>query len=79
MEKLYGYKPSCCNRIYLQKRSAIRHEKSCFKNPNNKACITCNNFHDGDNRICDFGRNLDFNLEHDCIGWKMKQLKKTKL
>ena len=36
-----AYKPYCCNRAMLSKKSARRHEKLCLKNPNNRACPTC--------------------------------------
>lgn len=44
MEEVKAYKPKCCNKAYLHKASARRHEKRCFFNPDNKACVTCKNF-----------------------------------
>lgn len=44
MEEIKAYKPSCCNKAYMHRWSALRHEKKCFRNPNNKACLTCGNF-----------------------------------
>ena len=40
-ELINAYKPSCCNKAYMTKASAVRHEKSCPKNINNRACATC--------------------------------------
>lgn len=41
MEKITAYKPKCCNRSYMSKQSAIRHERNCPKNPESRACQTC--------------------------------------
>lgn len=43
-EKIEAYKPKCCKKLYFSKYSAIRHEKQCFCNPDNKACLSCGNF-----------------------------------
>lgn len=40
-EKIQAYKPVCCNKAFLYKSSAERHEKRCPNNPQNKACQTC--------------------------------------
>ena len=40
-EKIQAYKPVCCNKAFLYKSSAERHEKRCPHNPQNKACQTC--------------------------------------
>ena len=58
-ELISAYKPSCCNKAYISKSSAVRHEKKCPKNPKNRACQTCkhriettetyyNPYHNGD-------------------------------
>ena len=44
MEEIRAFKPKCCSKAYLHRWSALRHEKKCFKNPDNKACLTCGNF-----------------------------------
>ena len=41
MQEITAYKPKCCNRAYMSKYSAIRHERKCPKNPDNRACQTC--------------------------------------
>lgn len=41
MEQITAYKPKCCNLAYMSKYSAIRHERKCPKNPDNRACQTC--------------------------------------
>lgn len=41
MEEVKAYKPKCCKKAYLLKSSAVRHEKNCIYNPDNKACATC--------------------------------------
>lgn len=41
MEQIIAYKPKCCNKAYMSKYSAIRHERKCPKNPDNQACQTC--------------------------------------
>lgn len=43
-EEIKAYKPKCCNKAYIHKSSAIRHEKRCYKNPENKACKMCKYF-----------------------------------
>jgi len=38
------YKCEFCNKLYQSKRFAEQHEKSCFKNPENKRpCFSCEN------------------------------------
>lgn len=44
MEEIKAYKPKCCKKLYFSKYSALRHEKKCFCNPDNKACLSCGNF-----------------------------------
>lgn len=44
MKEVKAYKPKCCKKAYLLKGSASRHEKTCFRNPDNKACLTCDRF-----------------------------------
>lgn len=41
MEEIKAWKPKCCNKAYIRKGSAARHEKRCPYNPDNKACATC--------------------------------------
>lgn len=41
MEQVTAWKPKCCNKVYLHKRNARRHEQKCPFNPDNKACATC--------------------------------------
>lgn len=41
MQEITAYKPKCCNRAYMSKSSAIRHERNCPNNPDNRACQTC--------------------------------------
>lgn len=43
MEQVTAWKPKCCNKAYLYKGNARRHEKNCPYNPDNKACATCGN------------------------------------
>ena len=40
-EQINAFKPICCNKAYMTKSSAIRHEKKCKKNVANRACKTC--------------------------------------
>lgn len=40
-ELIRAYKPVCCKKAYMSKSSAVRHEKTCHKNPENRACGTC--------------------------------------
>lgn len=58
-EPIKAYKPICCNKAYMKKSSAVRHEKKCPKNIANRACQTCrhrtestetyyNPYHNGD-------------------------------
>lgn len=58
-ELISAYKPICCNKAYMSKSGAVRHEKKCPKNPKNRACQTCkhrtettetyyNPYHNGD-------------------------------
>lgn len=64
-ELITAYKPICCNKAFMSKSSAIRHEKKCRKNVANRACQTCkhrivatetyyNPYHGGDCGSTDF-------------------------
>ena len=44
MKEIKAYQCDYCNKYYKHKSSAKRHENKCFKNPSNKACLTCGNF-----------------------------------
>lgn len=44
MEEVKAYKPKCCNKAYLTKSGAWKHEHKYYKNPDNKACLTCGRF-----------------------------------
>lgn len=41
MEEITAWKPKCCNKVFLSKGNARRHERNCSYNPDNKACATC--------------------------------------
>ena len=67
-ELINAYKPICCNKAYMTKASAIRHEKKCLKNVANRACRSCkhravgtetyyNPYHNGDCGSTDFDYN----------------------
>jgi hypothetical protein len=44
MQEVVAYKPDCCNKAMLSKKSALRHERSCPHNIRNRGCITCQYF-----------------------------------
>ena len=44
MKEIKAYQCDYCNKYYKHKSSAKRHENRCFKNPQNKACLSCGNF-----------------------------------
>lgn len=44
MKEVTAYMPDCCNKAMLSKSSAIRHERRCPHNPQNRACPTCANY-----------------------------------
>jgi len=42
MKIIKAYIPDCeCSKTYRTKKACLNHEKGCYKNPSNKACITC--------------------------------------
>lgn len=41
MEEVKAWKPVCCNKAYIIKANAKRHELTCPWNPKNRACATC--------------------------------------
>lgn len=41
MEEVRAWKPICCNKAYLIKGNARKHERMCPHNPENRACATC--------------------------------------
>lgn len=46
-EPIKAYKPICCSKAYINKSSAVRHEKKCPYNKNNRACQTCKHRQEG--------------------------------
>lgn len=44
MKEIKAFQCDYCNKYYKHKSSAKRHENKCFKNPKNKACLSCRNF-----------------------------------
>ena len=44
MREIKAFECDFCNKYYKHKSSVKRHEDRCFKNPQNKACLTCGNF-----------------------------------
>lgn len=44
MHEIKAFQCDYCNKYYKHKSSAKRHENRCFKNPKNKACLSCGNF-----------------------------------
>lgn len=44
MKEIKAFQCDYCNKYYKHKSSAKRHENRCFKNPKNKACLSCGNF-----------------------------------
>lgn len=63
MQEIIAYKPKCCNRAYMSKYSAIRHERKCPNNPDNRACQTCKN------------RTVDYDCD-DGYGWYCEHFEK---
>lgn len=47
MKEIKAFQCDCCDKYYKHKSSAKRHENRCFKNPKNKACLSCGNFTTG--------------------------------
>ena len=41
--EIKAYKPECCNKCFITKGGANRHEKLCLKNPKTRNCKTCAN------------------------------------
>jgi len=81
MNEIKAYACDYCNKYYKHKSSARRHETRCFKNPQNKACLTCGNFKtdykDVKYNYCDYtGRSFqDYDgnrqkFQHNCKHWK---------
>jgi len=44
MKEIKAFQCDYCDKYYKHKSSAKRHENRCFKNPENKACLSCANF-----------------------------------
>lgn len=44
MKEIKAYACDYCKKFYKHKSSAKNHEKQCYRNPNNRACLTCGNF-----------------------------------
>lgn len=58
-------------KVYLTKKSAINHEKTCFGNPINRACATCSlGFEDCIYRAIATTKNGQ-GLRSDCPMWRV--------
>jgi hypothetical protein len=79
MLEIKAYKcEHCFNKVYQLKSSAKRHEKKCYWNKKNKACMTCVNYLEPDensifkvveeNTICVYA-NDNTGLNYNCKGW----------
>lgn len=44
MKQVIRYKCDFCNYTKATKKTVLKHEIICFKNPASKSCITCSNF-----------------------------------
>jgi len=76
MEEITAYACDYCRKFYKSKSSAKRHEKTCYHNPNNRACLTCKHF---DNKsLSEFGlpycykyqkRMQRFDFKYNCYKW----------
>ena len=66
--KRTAYQCDFCKKVYLTEKTTIAHEKWCYHNPKNKACVTCLNFSQGDlaENICDSNRNIEKKLKYKC-------------
>ncbi len=83
MKEIKAYQCDYCNKYYKHKSSAKRHEKICFYNPENRACITCDNFktdYDVRYNYCDYDeKSFDTNEEwsksfqNHCEHWKHRK------
>lgn len=89
MQEITAYKPKCCNRAYMSKFSAIRHERKCPNNPDNRACQTCKHltieYEDGYGWYCEhFEKALErggdimeepyiMDLQMNCEFWEGKE------
>ena len=80
MREIKAYHCDYCVKYYKHKSSAQRHEKKCFYNPNNKACLSCEDFitdyADEDysikNYYCGNGKEV---YQHHCTRWASKKIK----
>lgn len=50
-EKIVAYKPKCCNKAMVSKSSALRHERNCLHNQDNKTCLSCKYMREDSNTI----------------------------
>ncbi len=44
MKEIKAFQCDFCKKYYKHKSSAKRHEDICYRNPDNRACLTCGNF-----------------------------------
>ena len=83
MIEIKAWKPKCCNRAYMSKYSALRHEKLCWYNPDNKCCFTCEYHSREQEEGEDYGGYVKYNicklkdivleLYDGCGLWKLKK------
>jgi hypothetical protein len=78
----YSCSFGCKRNLLITKRSMLKHESLCFKNPARKACITCGNFGFEDfeddtgvgGNFCEAEIDIRTKLKYDCVSWKPKNL-----
>lgn len=69
----YACEWKCRRNVITSRNAMIAHEKMCYRNPSNRACVICGNFeNDKPERSCCAGSNIEDKLKYDCGSWVAK-------
>ncbi|GAG67661.1 unnamed protein product [marine sediment metagenome] len=78
MKKIKAHQCSYCSFYRISRQPVLKHEKKCFKNPENKACASCkhnttdydtiyNRHHGGDPGSTDYDIAYNYCVELDIV------------
>lgn len=87
MKEIKAYACDYCNKFYKHKSSARMHEKRCFRNPNVRACLTCNKF-DNHTMVNEYGEPYchgyektmkRFDFKYGCVRWQLLEIEEEEI
>lgn len=86
MKEIKAYQCDYCDKYYKHKSSARRHEKQCFRNQDNRACLTCGNFDNletteyGEPYCHGYEKSMKrFDFKYGCVRWTPVEIEEEEI